>query len=212
MNILLLGPLWRNAPIRDFLVAKGNNVECTSDPIDLELTQRLKIEFILSSGYGPIIKPPVVRAFPEKILNLHATYLPYGKGIGTTFFAIFEGVPTGVSIHFIDESIDTGAVLKRKKVEYKKTDTLRTFYDVLLKETEALFFDSWEEIISGECKPLPQSTFNISVPYRSRIDSERFMDLLPLKWDTPLSTVEAMGAEFRFSEAFWDLYEEEAAR
>lgn len=207
MKILLLGPLWRNAPIRDFLIARGNQVETTSDPITLDFAQNLGIDFIISSGYGPIIKPDVVRAFPKKIINLHATYLPYGKGIGTTFFSIFEGTPTGVSIHYIDETIDTGAIIVRRPVRYAPEDTLRTFYGTLLAETEKLFLEHWDSISAGTNEIVPQSSIPIEVPYRSRIDSERFMDLLPLKWDTPVRLVEEMGADFFFSEGFWDKYE-----
>ena len=211
MKIALLGPLWRNAPIRDFLIKKGNSVECTGDPITLEYTKAHGIELIISSGYGPIIKPPVVRAFPRKIINLHATYLPYGKGIGTTFFSIFEGSPTGVSIHYIDEKIDTGDIIARKPIPYKPTDTLRTFYVTLLEETEKFFYEHWDAIAAGTNQVLPQSELKIHVPYRSRIDSERYMDLLPQKWDTPVSQAEEMGADFFFSESFWNKYEEEIA-
>ncbi|MFN8391629.1 MAG: formyltransferase family protein [Bdellovibrionota bacterium] len=207
MKILLLGPLWRNAPIRDFLQSKGNEVECTGEPITLDFAQSKHIEFIISSGYGPIIRPEVVHAFPRRVINLHATYLPYGKGIGTTFFSVFEGTPTGVSIHYIDEKIDTGDVIVRRLVPYSSGDTLRTFYGKLLAATEQLFRDTWDQIAASTNPTIPQRTFELSVPYRSRVDSERFMDLLPLKWDTPLTTVEAMGAEFFCSENFWLRFE-----
>ena len=132
MNVLLLGPLWRNEPIKRFLEEHGNTVVAYNDEINTELVEQHAIDIILSSGYGPIIKEPIVSRYHNKIYNLHATYLPYGKGIGTTFFSVFEGSPTGVSIHYIDAYIDTGDILFRRAVEYTTDDTLRTFYHTLL--------------------------------------------------------------------------------
>ena len=209
MKILLLGPLWRNASIRDFLVERNNSVECTADPIDIEFLTNNGIEFLISSGYAPIIKSPIVQLFKNRIINLHATYLPYGKGIGTTFFSIFEGTPTGVCIHYIDEKIDTGPVIVRKLVSYTPYDTLRSTHGKLLAATEQLFHEYWDLIAAGKNEAIPQETFKIHVPYRSRVDSERFMDLLPQKWDTPLIQIEEMGAEFFVSESFWGKYEQE---
>ena len=211
MKILLLGPLWRNEPIKQFLLSKGNEVVTTEGTIDLDFTRSNRIELIISSGYAPIIKEPVVKEYPHKIINLHATYLPYGKGIGTTFFSVFEGTPTGISIHFIDSGIDTGDVLFRKAVCYSKYDTLRSMHRKLLVELEQLFYEKWDDIALERYDVNPQETYTVKVPYRSRVDSERFMDLLPQRWDTPLTQIEELGADFLMGEEFWDRYERDMA-
>ena len=164
MNVLLLGPLWRNEPIKRFLEEHGNTVVAYNDEINTELVEQHAIDIILSSGYGPIIKEPIVSRYHNKIYNLHATYLPYGKGIGTTFFSVFEGSPTGVSIHYIDAYIDTGDILFRRAVEYTTDDTLRTFYHTLLAETEKLFIEHWNEIADRDYTPMQQETLGIEVP------------------------------------------------
>lgn len=207
MRILLLGPSWRNDPIAAFLTERGNSVTCANVPIDVKTVEKQQIEFIISSGYGPIIRKPVIDAVYGKVINLHATFLPYGKGIGTTFFSVFEGTPTGVSIHYIEPTIDTGPVLARRPLPYEPEDTLRSFYNKLLAATARLFYELWDDIAAGRISATPQKEFGITVPYRSRLDSERWMDLLPDKWDTPLEKIANMGADFRLSQAFWEEYE-----
>jgi folate-dependent phosphoribosylglycinamide formyltransferase PurN len=210
MNILLLGPTGRNQRIRQYLTGRGDQVHVTQEPINLDFLRMNKINFLISNGYAPIIKHPVTATYARRIINLHPTFLPYGKGIFPNFWSFFEGAPKGVSIHFIDEGIDTGDILFQKHVEYSEKDTLRSFYDKLLAETESLFFEHWEDIVTGRYKIIRQQGINAEVRYRNRIDSERMMELLPAKWDTLVTDVMALGADFALSEQFWRRYETEA--
>jgi len=210
MRILILGPQWRNDPIKAFLEGKDHVVELWNEPLALAFALEKKIDLILSSGYPYKVNADVVRRFPDRVINLHATYLPWGKGIGTTLFAFLEGSPKGVSLHFIDEQFDTGDIIARRKVEPAASDTLRTFYQTLLDETEKLFRDSFESILAGTFERIPQKSIPAVVHYHSRVESEKFLDLLPLKWDTPISEVEEMGVELALSENFWQELEAES--
>lgn len=206
MRILLLGPDWRNQRIIDFLEARNCHVISYTDVVSIEFLVDNKINFIISNGYAPIIKEPIITEYWHRIINLHPTYLPYGKGIFPNFWSFFEATPTGVSIHFIDACIDTGDILYQKRVYPLENDTLRSFYDRLLMETEILFFEKWDEIINKQYTLTFQKDIPIKVRYRSRIDSERFMEMLPKKWDTPITDVEELGADFFLSEQFWEKY------
>jgi len=209
MNILILGPTWRNDPIKEFLETRGDQVFMSNDRVDLAFAQKYKIDWILSSGYGPILKDPLVSHYKDRIVNLHATYLPYGKGIGTTFFGFLAGTPAGVSLHFIDSGIDTGDILFRKKIEPKPDDTLRTFYATLLDELRLFFIEKWDDLQNGRYERIRQQDLNIDVDYHSRVESEKFMDLLPLKWDTPIEFVKKLGADFSLGKEFWQHYDDE---
>ena len=77
------------------------------------------IDFIVSNGFGPIIKEPILTNFKEKIVNIHPAYLPHGRGIYPNFWSFFEGYPKGVTIHYIDAGIDTGNILLRKVVVFE---------------------------------------------------------------------------------------------
>lgn len=207
MKILLLGPLWRNESIKLFLEEAGETVDTSNDKVSIDFLRENKIDLILSSGYPWIIKEPVISEYKDRIINLHATYLPWGKGIGTTLFAILEGSPLGATIHFIDGGIDTGDILEQERFYYNSNDTLRSVYDKLLKATEQLFLKNWKKLSTKSYKRQVQKNLDIEIKYRSRIDSERFMDLLPQKWDTPVDDLEKWAVELNIAEEFWRAYE-----
>ena len=209
MNILILGPNGRNANIREFLETKGHHVAVTTDEVDLAFLQENSIELVLSSGYAPIIKEPMVSAYQGRIINLHISYLPYGRGIYPNFWSFFENTPKGVSIHFIDPGIDSGAVLFQREVSFETDDTLQTSHSKLMNTLESLFLEKWEDIASRNLRPINQESLDTDVRYHSKVETERFMDLLPQIWDTPATVVEQMGAEMSSSQQFWQRYDQE---
>jgi len=207
MKILLLGPDQRNEKIRTFLLNQGHDVLTFNERITIEFCHDNFVDWIISNGYAPIIKEPIISQYLHKILNLHPAYLPFGRGIYPNFWALFEGRPTGVSIHFIDLGIDTGNILYRRRVDPRREDTLQTFYDTLLRESEKLFIEHWEDIRENKVSPIMQDSLDTSVKYRNRLDSEKFMDLLTDRWDTTVLIVVQMGADFILGALFWEKYE-----
>ena len=52
-----------------------------------------------------------MKTFKGRIINLHATFLPWGKGIGTTFFSVILENQWGYQFMIIDENFDTGPII-----------------------------------------------------------------------------------------------------
>lgn len=97
---------------------------------ETEIVAKLKeeqVDWIFLAGYMRIVGSTLLNAFKQKIVNIHPSYLPHfpGKdGIGDAFKA---GVAeTGVTIHFVDEGIDTGPIIAQEKVKIETNDTLDT--------------------------------------------------------------------------------------
>lgn len=70
------------------------------------------VEFIVLAGYMRLIGQTLLQAFPRKIINIHPSLLPYYKGkdaIGQAIVA--QAKVTGVSIHYVDEGMDTGEII-----------------------------------------------------------------------------------------------------
>lgn len=92
------------------------------------ILQRYGIGMIFLAGYMQILSPDFIRAYPNRIVNIHPSLLPQfpGKdGYGDAFRA---GVPfSGVTLHYVDEGVDTGPVIAQKKFERGPDDTLETF-------------------------------------------------------------------------------------
>ena len=68
------------------------------------------------------------------------------------FWAIYKKTPLGVTIHLIDEGIDTGRIIYQKKIKYRKEDTLRSLYDKQRAEFYDLFVKNWKKIKNGKFK------------------------------------------------------------
>lgn len=110
---------------------KGRDAEDVAGDMLAELSKR-EIQAILLAGYLRLMPAPVVRAYPRRILNIHPALLPafggpgmYGRHIHDAVIASGARV-TGVTIHFVDESYDTGAILAQWPVPVMHDDTPET--------------------------------------------------------------------------------------
>ncbi len=209
MKIIVLGPEERNKKIIEFLESRKQSVMRETEEVTLDFLKENNIDFIISSGYAPIVKEPIISAYKNRIINLHNSYLPYGKGIFPNFWSFFEGTPKGVTIHFINEGIDTGELIFQREVAFSSDDTLKTTHNKLMAELENLFFEKWDDLMDGNYVLTDQGDLKVNVRYHSRLESERLMDFLPDKWDTPVTAIEEMGAEVYLSKQFWEKYDGE---
>lgn len=110
--------------------------------------------------------------------------------------------PYGVSIHFINEGLDTGDIIARELVPTEQDDTLRTFYSKLLSATEDLFFESFPKIVTGQTNGVPQEALGEINTNRSRLQFESVIDVCPNGYDTLLSDLEKMRDTLEASNAF----------
>jgi phosphoribosylglycinamide formyltransferase-1 len=84
----------------------------------------LKIEYILLAGYMKVVTPTLLAAYPNHIINIHPSLLPKFSGLEAIERAYQAGDEvTGVTIHYIDEGVDTGPVIKQCKVVRLRNDT-----------------------------------------------------------------------------------------
>jgi methionyl-tRNA formyltransferase len=212
MHIILLGPEGRNNRIQAYLKDRGHRTRITEAPLTLNELEGDDVDLLISNGYAPIIKAPVTTAFAGRIINIHPSYLPYGKGIAGNMWSFLEGTPKGVSIHLIDDTIDTGEILIREEVALTDDETLRSSLDKLMDRLEILFMEIWPKIESGDLSPLSQNTIAESGSYHNRRKSEKVLDLLPDLWDTPTRTVEELGADLGLSNNLWTVCDETIQR
>ena len=110
---------------------------------------------IVSFGYRKIIKKEILKNLPRLPVNLYIFYLPYNKGAHPNFWSFVENTPKGVSIHEIDEGIDTGGIIARKKISFKLTKNFSfKDYETLINQVECLFLKKSEKILNGRYKLL----------------------------------------------------------
>jgi len=119
-----------------------------------EIIKRLgtiKPEIIFCIG-GMQIVPPEVLAMPRfGILNIHPALLPKYRGRFSTAHAIFNGEKThGVTLHWMDEGIDTGPVIMQEQFTIDDDDTAKIVYDKFTEVGSSLFKKFLDLWLSGD--------------------------------------------------------------
>ena len=79
---------------------------------------------VIVLGSSRILPPAVIAIPPLGILNSHPGLLPEYRGIDTIAWAVLNGDPVGVSVHFIDVGIDTGPIVRRQPFDIQSGDSL----------------------------------------------------------------------------------------
>tara|TARA_Y100000593_G_C4293882_1_gene329614 strand:+ start:1412 stop:1948 length:537 start_codon:yes stop_codon:yes gene_type:complete len=151
MKILYLGH--SDNKVYSFLKTKGI-VENTQNKITPKYISNF--DWVVSYGYRHILKKEHISASKNFIINLHISYLPFNKGADPNYWSWVENTPKGVTIHCIDEGIDTGDILVQKEIEFGREETLSSSYGKLKKEIENLFINNFENIVKGYILPKTQ--------------------------------------------------------
>ena len=191
MRVLLLCPY--PEALRPALDLSGDTyIECT-DPIDKQFCIDHAIDFIVSYGYRHIIKPSVLRMFPLAAINLHISMLPNSRGAHPVFWSVVNELPLGVTIHLLDDGLDTGNILFQREVRVDCNDhTFRSLYNLHCVEAASLFSQSWMYLRAKECAGWRQQ--GLPTVHRAR-DLEEWMICMPEAWETPVSVFRGLAAQ-----------------
>jgi len=178
MKVLFLGYDENRTRLIDLLSANGCAVDHAEDPV----TDFGGYDLALSFGYRHILKPDALQTAKREVLNLHIGYLPYNRGAHPNFWSFFEGTPAGVTIHAIDEGVDTGPVAFQRLVNFDRGEnTFAETHARLIAEIESLFEENIQSILSGDFALGPQ---------RGR-GSQHLVKDLPVEfagWDAEIGT------------------------
>lgn len=160
MKILYLG---KDLEFSKFLGQK-DQVWMVEESIDLDLCTKFSPELIVSYNYRHILKKEII-SFPKfGTVNMHISYLPYNRGADPNIWSHIEGTPPGVTIHLMDEGIDTGPIITQKLVPLDEELTLTNSWMMLQDEVKELFMEYFDLIKSGKYSVYSQNngTFHLS--------------------------------------------------
>lgn len=96
---------------------------------NLKALQDYQVEGIVLAGYLSILSPEVVRAYPNRILNIHPALIPSFCGKGYYGIRVHQAVldygakVSGATVHFVDEGADTGPIILQEAVPVLAGDT-----------------------------------------------------------------------------------------
>ena len=104
-----------------------------------------------------IVKEKILTVPQNGWLNFHPSYLPFNRGKYPNFWCLVDETKCGVSLHFIDEGIDTGDIVARREIEPNWEDTGQTIYEKGISEIISLFKESFQEIKGNRLKRIKQN-------------------------------------------------------
>jgi len=109
-------------------------------------------DLVISFGYRHIIEKEIISKF-KNLINVHIGFLPYNRGAHPNFWSFMENTPSGVTIHKIDEGIDTGNIIYQKLIDFdlnknRKRLTFSNTYKKLIGEIENIFIENIKSIIN----------------------------------------------------------------
>lgn len=100
-----------------------------------------------------------------QIFNLHISLLPYNREASPNFFSFIENTPKGVTIHQIDEVLDTGPILAQKELFFDESkETFASSYEKLILEIQMLFKENWSSISDKNYQLYAQTQERRSIP------------------------------------------------
>jgi|TARA_B100001996_G_scaffold285565_1_gene225847 formyltetrahydrofolate-dependent phosphoribosylglycinamide formyltransferase len=93
----------------------------------IQLFKAWRVDLIVLAGWMRVISPAFIEAFPEKIINLHPSLLPKYKGLHAIEQALdSKDKVTGCTVHFVNEELDGGAIIKQQEVPILPDDDIKT--------------------------------------------------------------------------------------
>ena len=108
----------------------------------LETIQSYQVDLVVLAGCLVVIPEIMVKAYPNKIINIHPALIPSFCGTGYYGLKVHEGVlkrgvkVTGATVHLVDEGTDTGPIILQKAVEVHQDDTPETLQRRVMEEAE----------------------------------------------------------------------------
>jgi methionyl-tRNA formyltransferase len=123
----------------------------------LRRIEALQPDIALSIFFGYILRPAFLDIPPKGCINLHPAFLPYNRGAYPNVWSIIEGTPAGVTLHYIDEGVDTGDIIARRQVAVLPTDTGERLYRRLERACVELFQEYWPLISSSQAPRIAQN-------------------------------------------------------
>ena len=160
IKLLFLGYTKKETRLIDFL-RSNKKIQLTSYSKKVTSKYLKRFNFIVCFGYRHIIEQSVIKEIKSPIINLHIGYLPYNRGSYPNFWSFVENTPSGVTIHKVEQGVDSGKIIFQKLVDFNLLEnrnklTFSNTYEVLINEIENLFISKFDKLISNNYRVFEQ--------------------------------------------------------
>lgn len=106
-----------------------------------------------------IIREKLIKAFCHRVINMHLGLSPYYRGSGTNFWPLYDGKPecVGVTIHFMDEGVDSGAIIIQGRPHVSVGDDSHDLGNKTIIKGAGLMIETLKRMNIGKVSGIPQS-------------------------------------------------------
>ncbi len=112
-------------------------------------------ELVVLAGYMQLLSPSFLRRFPQRVINVHPSLLPAFPGLDAVGQALQYGVKVfGVTVHFVDEGVDTGLVILQQAVELPDAESADEVMEHLRPLEHELLPEAVRLISQGRVRPV----------------------------------------------------------
>jgi phosphoribosylglycinamide formyltransferase-1 len=119
----------------------------------LGFLKKTKVDLVILAGYMRILSPSFVKAFKNRILNIHPALLPAFPGMDSIKDAHAWGAKvTGVTVHFVDEKTDHGPIVAQGVVAIREGETLAALEARIHKVEHEIYTKAIAQVLSGRVK------------------------------------------------------------
>jgi phosphoribosylglycinamide formyltransferase 1 len=135
----------------------------TREEHDGEMVRELKrrdASLVCLAGYMRLVSPAFVRAFENRVLNIHPSLLPAFPGLGAQRQALEHGVKvSGCTVHLVDEELDHGAIVMQRTVAVRDDDTVETLSARILEQEHRVYAEAVAAVLGKEFRVEGRRTF-----------------------------------------------------
>tara|TARA_A100001035_G_C27708248_1_gene465883 strand:- start:264 stop:842 length:579 start_codon:yes stop_codon:yes gene_type:complete len=131
-----------------------NNESFKKNGVVLNYLRSVAVDFIVLAGFLMKVPSDIIHAYPNKIINLHPSLLPkyggkgmYGKRVHSAVIEAEES-ESGISIHFVNEEYDEGAIIFQAKVNVEKGDNVEVLAQKIQQLEHRFFPKVIEQVIN----------------------------------------------------------------
>jgi phosphoribosylglycinamide formyltransferase-1 len=120
------------------------------DRMLLEELRKHRVDLVCLAGFMRLLSATFIRAFPNRILNIHPSLLPAFPGLDAQHQALEHGVKiAGCTVHFVDEHLDAGPIILQAAVPVRDDDTVEALSARILAEEHRIYSEAIRIVLGG---------------------------------------------------------------
>ncbi len=138
----------RGIPMR--VIASAGVEREAYDKLLIEELQTHQVDLVCLAGFMRLLSASVIRAFPNRVLNIHPSLLPAFSGLDAQRQALDYGVKiTGCTVHFVDEFLDSGPIILQSAVPVLDGDTVESLSARILVQEHLIYPKAIGYVVEG---------------------------------------------------------------